>query len=1004
MTVINDLTNRTDMLPLSYGRHIVTGKGTKHVTGTAQVMFQRALGWASFYDRAAAKYRGRGWQECEKLYYRGFEIPTDHYSFHSGGPADAPDTYFPDDIAHPRASYIGGQLPDGMSVDNEPDEITGVFKTLKTANYNEDGDQVDEDGDVVVLADPDDALFYNAKPALHVIDIWRRTRRAMLSVNWPAWCDWRDFCAELINWDDGALTPHQVSLAAASGGSLAAATYWVRIATLKGGDLSSASKDRANDGFTTASVLVGPSGKLIASWASQEDRGADGYRVYLGTAEGGEDRYFVVGSGATNTLEITTLAGATMGAPPEIATGTLLRQIPRFESHIFLVPPFDFITALDKIAQITCMDWRYSGGLLEFLTPEVREPVFTVNMAQLADFKTYKTDRRQKFNQIIVNYRNLDDEFLTQADPPVEINRYDLQDKQGVNTFQIDMGCSYRSQAERVGEYWAKRLIDSDQMIDFEGSPRTYIVLPGDRVKITHEVPDWTDLQFYIESKEEPEDTKAGYPMIGRIAGPWYSDTDHNPLPSPLPPARLNPFAAPPVVVDVDLTEEAVDLTNGAPFTVIRGGVTFGAFVGQQRGRVWVKGPSDAEYKETGITITPDSGTLAAGFELKAVEVGLYAVKVVSESDPFGISSAVLADQPEFTLNVTGDLIRALAPTDGIVLIDGFGDFLSTAIGHPRASEKPETYEVQVWDNEDFGVDPETHLKGILPVTPGTNHACLLNSGLIVTGSGIGTAPDEEAGGGGVYDVFTVAHATRNNLYSLPWDGVAGEFGNPITGVTLEALSKTYQFFDFSLQFYGANNQGSSFAAAVGLQTRLDADPVAGSFAPDESLCPLYVEASPGTTAGTIKLTFKSFGATVAELDNVDPGFSEGFGTGSDPETSPRSRRGPRIRFELAGAEYRVKIDPESGGRPLVVISADSDGHAFPLRLAMACTGVFKTHASAVVRIQAGGDFLTTTYSVANQIKFQGSQQSRVFLRWVQKSKYSQISDGLPLDIIAPPL
>lgn len=1003
MTIINSLTNRVDRLPLSYGQHIVTGVGTKHTIGSTQVLFQRALGWASWWD--GSHFRGRGWKQCRKLYYQGFEIPSDHFTFHSGGPADAPDAYFPDDIPHPKASYLGGQLPDGMSVDNEPDEIVGVFDTTMIADYNEDGDQIDEDGDLVVLADPDDALFYSTKPGLQIIDAWRRTRRGMLSVNWPVWTHYRDFCAELIDWDDGALTPHQVSLAAAGGGSLAPGSeLWVRIATLKGGNISSASKDRANDGYTTASIVIGAGGAATVTWASQEERGADGYRVYVGTSEGVQDRYFVVGSGATNTLTITTLAGATMGAPPEIATGALLRQIPRFESHIFMVPPFDFITFLDKIAQITCMDWQCAGAKWSFFTPEVRDPVFTIDMSQVRGFKTYKTDRRQTPNQIIVNYRNLDDEFLSQADPPVEINRPLLQAKEGVRPFQIDMGCAYRSQAERVGEYWAKRLIDSGQMIDLEeGSPRTYIVLPGDRVQITHEVPDWEDVSFYIESKDEPEDSKAGYPMIGRIAGPWYSDTDHNPLPSPLPAVRENPFAAPGVIVGCTLTEEAVELTNGAPFTVIRGGVTFAQFVGRQRGRIWVKGPSDTDYQDTGQTIIPDPTTMQSGFELKAVEVGGYAIKVVTESDPFGVSLA-FGLHPAFTITVTGELIRPRAPSDGIVQIDGFGDFLSTAIGHPRASERPETYEVQVWDSEDFGIDPETHLKGILPVTPGTNHACLLNSGLVVSGSGIGNPPDEEIGDGGLYEVFTVAHATRNNLYAMPWDGVAGEFGNPITGVTLEALSRTYQWFDFSLQFYGANGQGSSYAAAVGLQTRADADPIAGSFAPDDSLCPLYVEASPGTILGTIKLTFKSFGATVEEIDNVDPGFSEGFGVGSDPETSPRSRRGPRIRFELAGSEYRVRMDPEAGGRPLIVLSADSDGHAFPLRLAANCTGAFKTYASAVVRIQAGGDFLTTTYSVANQIRFQGSQQSRVFLRWVQKSKYDQIPDGLPLDLIAPPL
>lgn len=702
MTLINDLTNRIDRLPLAYGRHVVTGKGTKHTIDTDNVFFQRALGWASWWD--GAQFRGRGWQECEALYYQGFVIAGDHFTFHSGGPADAVDTYFPDDIPHPKASYLGGRLPDGMKVDNEPDQIIGIFKTTKTADYNEDGDQIDADGALVTLPDPDDALFYSANPALHIIDAWRRTRRAMLSVNWPVWCAYRDYCAELINWDDGALTPHQVSLTPTSGGSLANGSHlWARIATLKGGDISSPSKDRASDGFTTASVTIGAGGAAIITWASQADRGADGYRVYLGTAEGAEDRYFVVGSGATNTLTVTTLAGATMGPPPEIATGALLRQIPRFESHVFAVPPFDFITLLDKIAQITCMDWQCSGGLWRFYTPEVRDPVFTVNMAEVSGLPVRKADRRTKYDQIIVNYRDLDDEFLSQADPPVQIDR-----GYALSTFQIDMGCAYRSQAERVGEYWAKRLIDSDFFIggdNSEFSPKTYPVLPGDTINITHEVPDWEDAAFYIETKDEPEDTKAGYQMTGRLAGPWYSDTDHKPLPRALPPARLNPFEAPGVIVGCTLTEELVTLSSDDAFEVIRGGVTFADFVGNQRGRIWVKAPSDSVYKDTGQTIAPNPGTLESAFELKAVEAGTYAIKVVTESDPFGVTLD-FSLHPAFTLNVTGDLLKGPDPADFVLVFDdengnGLFDWVSTQAKGGSSREKCDL-EISVPGSGDF--------------------------------------------------------------------------------------------------------------------------------------------------------------------------------------------------------------------------------------------------------------------------------------------------------------
>jgi hypothetical protein len=998
MTVINDLTNRIDRLPWAQGRHVVKGTLTKHIIGTNQVTIQVALGAASLWNPITQKFFCRGWDSCESLFYQGFTIDPSNYHFHSGGPADAPDAYFPDDIAHPLASSYSALLPVGMSIDNQPDQMAGIFKTGKFADYNEDGLQIDEAGDLVVTSDPDDALFYSTNPALGIADLKRRTRRSLVSINWPVWCHYRDYNKALIPWDDGALTPHQVSLGVAAGGSLTPGTHiWARIATLKGGDISSASKDRATDGFTTASIVVGSGGAVVMEWASQVDRAADGYRVYVGTAEGAEDRYFTVGSGATNTLTITTLSGATMGAPPEIATGALIRQISRFESNLFFPPPFAFSAALDRMAQISCMDWHYAGGLLKFLTPEVRDPVFTVNLAEIASgtFKTYKTDRRQNYNQIVVIYRDLDDQYLGQADPPVEINRFGLQAKEGARTFTIDMGCAYRSQAERVGNYWARRLIDSNQMAELEGSPKTYIVLPGDPINVTHDVPDWTDVSFYIESKEEPEDTKAGYPMTGRIYGAWYSDTDSTPLPSPLPAARLNPFVAPPVVTSCTLTEAAVELTNGAPFTVIQGAVQFAAFVGEQIGRIWHKAPGGV-YVATDKTLIPDPTTLQAAFELSGIDIGTHDIKVVTESR-LGVSLS-FGTHPEFAVDITGDLIRAAQPTDINIVMDGFGDFLARFNLHPRSSEQPADAVVEVWDNAAFGVDPIDHLKGTLPVTPGTGHASMLN--VTVPSDGIGNPPDEEGGGGGAPTIITSVYTGKNNVYCVPGDEIHVH-GLPTSFVTLESLDQTWQNFEFGLQWIGDNLfPPTSFSAIVGLQNRANADPVSDAFTPDLSLCPISIQLVAGTLAGSVKEVIKSFGTEIAGgRDNIDLGFGV-------IDSLSIFRPGPRYTMQLSGSEYRVIDNNES--RALAIVSAPSAGHDFPLRLA----GYVYDHGFGglgVTNIRTGGNFMSTIFSVANQKAFLGAQidvggGGHAYLRFYQKSRYSQIKDGLPADAIAPPL
>lgn len=976
--IVNDiLSNRLARLAIAYGRHAVGGNVTKHrinaAASPAQVHMQVALGQASQWDPISQTFFGGGWHECEHLFYAGYEIQPENYHFHSGGPADAPDAFFPEDIPHPKASYITALVPEGPAADlvssnAAPTEQFGVFKCLEVADYNEDGDLID--------------VGYSPQPARHIADLMLRSRRKLVTINWPAWVTYRDFCAELISWDDGALTPHFIELSASAGGSLAPGTYWVRVATKKDADISSASKDRSDDGIHTASVVIsGGNLQFTVEWASQLERGATGYRVYVGTSEGGQDKFFEVNDGATNTLLISTLAGASNGVPPEVATGALLRQIPRFESHLFFPPPFDLAAALDRIAQITCMDWHYSGGKLVFLTPEVREPVFTLNMAELNSFKTYRTDRRQQPNQIIVNFRDLDHPDLKQADPPVTVNRDELQRREGVRPFVINGGCMYRSQAQRVAHYWARRLIDSAQMLECVGSPRTYIVLPGDTVNVSHDVPGWEDVGFYIEEKEESEDTRAGYPLVGRIAGAWYSDTDDGPLPSPLPAPNASPFEAPPVVEDVDLEEAGVILTNGIPYTVIRGGVQFAPFVTRQIGRVWVWRPGAAGYEATQTTLTPAPSTLEAAFELPVVAVGEYKIKVVTESE-FGVSLP-FGDHPEFTVDVTGDLVRPLAVTDVLIAEDASQDSLIQFELNPRPGELPAEAAVEIYD---AGF---VNLKRSLPVTEGTSHAALLRLKAGVF--------DEEGLG---YKKSN--YANKNTLLG----GL---------GATIEPIVRTNTRIDFGIHWAGAD--GDAAPGSTGPQVWLYA--TANPFNPLHAGVlgtPLFgVRWETGSIPGMVKEVYlkgfpqvsgnNSIGGedpvpeVVLEYPNADPGFGALRIQDTDPEDA--GRRGPRYTFMLAGTEQRIYRNYQAGMNqpPICVIPSGSAGFAFPFFLVGQASGSYR-----IYNVIIGGPSYSTIYSKREKLVDFGSVPANIYVRIYQKSRYyPTIQHGIPVDVIAPP-
>jgi hypothetical protein len=83
-----------------------------------------------------------------------------------------------------------------------------------------------------------------------------------------------------------------------------------------------------------------------------------------------------------------------------------------------------------------------------------------------------------------------------------------------------------------------------------------------------------------------------------------------------------------------------------------------------------------------------------------------------------------LADVSALAFTPRGDSIRPYAVSNLEVVKDGFGDALIRFVGHPRSDEQPETYTVEVWSDSTRN-DP-TKLKGTLPVTIGSSHACLL--------------------------------------------------------------------------------------------------------------------------------------------------------------------------------------------------------------------------------------------------------------------------------------
>lgn len=679
-----DLTDQLARFPIAYNYQPVKGWAVKHeeitLTQSVQRIKQNALGDGT-------------WDGVEKLWADAFEITADNYQFHAGTETDEVDEFFPAEERHPWTAWISAKCPAGLSAD-QAEKLFGIYRTLRVANYDGDGVQIDSNGDPIGAGDPRNYYFFKPNPANCAVDqLTRWGQRESSLINYPAFVDWRDYNDELIDWDDARYTPRNLSLTGTTGGSFSAGnTFYVRVATVKTSDVSSASLQTIETAASTI-TLTGAQTAFQVNWLLKDtttDHTA--FRVYIGTTPGVWLGYFTVSNPALRALIVTTTTGVTAGNPPDVSTAGLMRQIKRFECGLFFVPPYDLATALDRICQISCADWQWSGlgtetyrnDKVRFLSPATRTPVFTLDLSQTApgSFKTWAIDRRNRYNQIIGNFRDRDDEFLADGSPVV-MNREQMQiDDRQIKSFTIDFGTAYRSQVQRGVSFWARMLCDMDQAASLKGSPKTYPVLPADVVEVTNETADWEDVQFIVTKKQENVETNLGDPLSLRLYVPnMYSDTDWTPLPRNLPAARFDPLSAPPVATNLVLTADDEFITG------IIGDFEFGEFGDQQRARVFIKGPADVEPDDSTyrmVASVNSDDALVGHFEVRAVQSGKYWIKVATES-VLGISLA--SGHPVETID-----LRPAAPTDLTAMADPSGNWWAAMVGHPRRSEIPASF------------------------------------------------------------------------------------------------------------------------------------------------------------------------------------------------------------------------------------------------------------------------------------------------------------------------
>lgn len=635
MALFDDLINNRDVRAAwSYGLHGVRGPQVKHVEEF--VSTDKRTTWR--FDLGVGE-----WHSCERMSYDGYLLTagTDYF-FHAGGKTDTADAFFPDDDPIPGYAYNSVRPPDGYGADGDPNKIYGVYKCLKLAQYDSSGLLTQGDGTAIPDgADPRDYYTWSASPARVIADAMKRAG----AVRWVRAVP--DHTTNSFTATAHGLSNYEqvrvITGMSYPAGLLAGLDYYVINAGANTFQLSATFGGSAADFTDNGSgfVYVGSLKPRLhwSDWRYKHDWDA-----------------FLIDWDAD-------------GAGPEAAV-----QIPRFEAHLFFVPPFRLSQLIDRVCEVSCAEWQRANGRIRLFTPEARASVFTFDETKVGagTFKTRPTDRRSKPNRVRVDFRDHDTDDLIQAGDegacePVVITRGNLVAAAGgvVTEYQIDGGVMRRSQAERLGHYTARSICDSDQEVEIDGAPDAYLALPADVAGFTHSVPNWSNNQFKLMVKEEDDFTRLGYRIFGRLYAPGaYSDTDQTPAPRALPAERFNPYVAPEHVTGLALDEEGDFTTDGGWQPKLLVNFFFGEHPLQQYAKVEYHN-GDGQWRLAGLFEKP-AGSAEVMVAISGVEKKTYTVRVTARTQ---LASAGVGTAPSATWTIQA-VAPAIAPINDNYFFD----------------------------------------------------------------------------------------------------------------------------------------------------------------------------------------------------------------------------------------------------------------------------------------------------------------------------------------------
>ncbi|MCC7308519.1 MAG: hypothetical protein IT173_13215 [Acidobacteria bacterium] len=540
MTFVDHLkgTRQEDLvLEVAFGNHVIAGDLAKSiVTGsnpTHIVKVQQMLGEAF----------GKGWSGPLGVWFRGTNRPAAKYVFHPGkqssGPADpvqGVDAVFDQDTPHSNTAWLRLECPNGAEVgipdfdtkENPPTGTTGIYACQL-------GDIYDDTGTVtaagVLLVNPADVLAFGC------VEI---RRYALARVDWAALDTLRAFADETVT-PDYTILPVGVGLAGKYYDGAAFDTFKSqRVDPVIQYDISTGApalnltptafsvrwegKIRFKYSETTTITVIhndsvklwiddvvgspvidqAAAGTHTTTWAATADEYVDVKIEW--TNASGDSQFWLQWSSTSVSLQVI----------PQDRLYPKNEAIPRFRSNIAFTQRTSFDDFLKSVLFTCNGSFQDVNGTLRFFSIDQISSSFDFDEANIVKntFKSSPRFTQQELlslpNRFIAEGRDLDSRYLEKFDPQLYYDVTELQELAGrIIEETVFVGNVNRWQGLTNLRHYAK-MRTSPRVCEFVGMPQTLPVLPGDRVRLTHSLPGWTDKGFVVlEATDLSIDTAA---------------------------------------------------------------------------------------------------------------------------------------------------------------------------------------------------------------------------------------------------------------------------------------------------------------------------------------------------------------------------------------------------------------------------------------------------------------------------------------------------------------